>query len=112
VTDDSIDGIDGIDGMDNATDDIAPATEEEWVPPLWPRYVGVVVLSLVLVGCVALTVHGFRAMTSGGESNDVFTIVLGGAGLWYVSSELKAALARLRDARAAAAGSGGGPAAP
>ena len=87
-----------------STQDSPRPDEEPWVPPLWPRYVGVVVLSLMVAGCVAMIVFG---VTGGGS--DFFAAILGGVGLWYVGNELRSALARLRVARDG--GTANGPAA-
>lgn len=73
---------------------------DEWVPPMWPRYVGVAALSAIVVGCVVLIFIGVVAVSGGGEATDFFALILGGVGLWYVGNELRAALVRLRAARA------------
>jgi hypothetical protein len=87
--------------------------EEAGSPQLGPRYFGVVLLSLILAGCVVLVVVGGAALLGGnGTASDFFALVIGVVGVWYVRTELTTALARLRDARAAAAGTSSGPAAP
>jgi hypothetical protein len=68
---------------------------------MWPRYVGIAALSLVLVGCLVLTIVGLRALgDDAGAGSDVFGLILGGVGFWYVGNELRGALGRLRAARA------------
>jgi hypothetical protein len=82
--------------LEHPADEPAPDAEP-WVPPLWPRYVGVGVLAAVLVGCAAMLVLGLSDPAGEGA----FLVVLGAVGLWYVWRELTTAWRRLQEARSA-----------
>jgi hypothetical protein len=78
-----------------------PEDEQPWVPPVWPRYVGIGWLAFCVVGFAALGLLAIPEVSGedGVNGEAVMGVVLAVAGTIYVVPQLRTAWARLREAK-------------
>lgn len=78
-----------------------PRDEEPWVPPVWPRYVGIGWLVFCVVGFALLGVLALREVSGPDGTNveAVMGILIAAGGIYYVVPQLRNAWAKLRETR-------------
>ena len=78
-----------------------PVDEEPWVPPIWPRYVGIGWLAACVLGFTGLGILAIPEIGTGDGVNSeaVMGVILAVAGNVYVIPQLRNAWARLREAK-------------